>query len=114
MTTSSRYNKKLKADGCDMVLPLCHLYEFQDEKTCEKFDFPVVLSGHDHHRVDRVHSGSRLLKPGMDGHYAVVLDLVWNNASSDATPQIESVTIPVADYAADEELEKEMKKAYAG
>ena len=50
----------------------------------------------------------------MDGHYAVVLDLVWNNASSDATPQIESVTIPVADYAADEELEKEMKKAYAG
>ena len=36
-----------------MVLPLCHLYEFQDEKTCEMFDFPVVLSGHDHHKVDR-------------------------------------------------------------
>ena len=36
-----------------MILPLCHLYEFQDEKTCEMFDFPVVLSGHDHHKVDR-------------------------------------------------------------
>ena len=47
-----------------MVLPLCHLYEFQDERTCNDFDFPVVLSGHDHHRVDRMVEGSRLLKPG--------------------------------------------------
>ena len=104
----------MKADGCDMVLPLCHLYEFQDEKTCQEFDFPVVLSGHDHHRVDRMISGSRLLKPGMDGHYAVVLDLVWDSATSPETPRIDSVTIPVADFEADPELEMEMKKAYAG
>ena len=27
------YNDKLKnEDGCDMVLPLCHLYEIQDER----------------------------------------------------------------------------------
>ena len=26
----------------------------QDERTCRDFDFPVVLSGHDHHKVDRV------------------------------------------------------------
>ena len=27
------YNNKLKnEDGCDMVLPLCHLYEIQDER----------------------------------------------------------------------------------
>ncbi len=44
------YNARLKAEGCDMVLPLCHLYEAQDEVTCRQFDFPVVLSGHDHHR----------------------------------------------------------------
>ena len=58
------YDAKLKDEGCDMVLPLCHLYEFQDDRTCSDFDFPVVLSGHDHHRVDRVHEGSRLLNLG--------------------------------------------------
>ena len=53
-----RYNEKLLGEGCDMVLPLCHLYEFQDERTCAELDVPVVLSGHDHHRVcslDREH-----------------------------------------------------------
>ena len=54
------YNDKLKnEDGCDMVLPLCHLYEIQDERTCNEFDFPVIMSGHDHHRVDRVVNGTR-------------------------------------------------------
>ena len=97
-----------------MVLPLCHLYEFQDERTCEELDFPVILSGHDHHRVDRMVSGTRLLKPGMDGHYAVILDLTWDNAEAPNTPIIEAVTIPVADYEADPLLEKEMNKAYSG
>ena len=46
-----RYHEKLLGEGCDMVLPLCHLYEFQDERTCAELDVPVVLSGHDHHRV---------------------------------------------------------------
>jgi 2',3'-cyclic-nucleotide 2'-phosphodiesterase (5'-nucleotidase family) len=34
--------------GCDFVLPLEHLYVPDDHKTCEMFDFPVILSGHDH------------------------------------------------------------------
>jgi len=96
-----------------MVLPLCHLYEFQDERTCNEFDFPVVLSGHDHHRVDRMISGTRLLKPGMDAHCAVVLDLTWDSADSDSTPTIEATTIPVADYNPDPELAAELEKAYA-
>jgi len=108
-----RFDKKLKAEGCDMVLPLCHLYEFQDERTCNDFDFPVVLSGHDHHRVDRMVSGSRLLKPGMDAHYAVVLDLCWDNADSPSTPSITSETIPVDKYQPDQELQQEMTKAYS-
>lgn len=35
-------------EGCDFVLPLEHLYVPDDHKTCKLFDFPVVLSGHDH------------------------------------------------------------------
>ena len=96
-----------------MVLPLCHLFEPQDERTCREFDFPVIMSGHDHHRVDRVVSGTRLLKPGMDAHYAIVLDLVWESANSDSTPSIDVATIPVADFAPDSELSQEVEKAYA-
>ena len=56
------YKEKLEKDEhCDLVLPLCHLYEFQDEMTCQNFDFPVILSGHDHHVVDRHVNGTRLL-----------------------------------------------------
>ena len=96
-----------------MVLPLCHLYEFQDERTCREFDFPIILSGHDHHRVDRMVNGTRLLKPGMDGHYAIILDLVWESANADPTPTIDVQTIAVADYEPDQELIIEVNKAYS-
>ena len=108
------YNEKLKKeDMCDMVLPLCHLYEFQDEKTCNEFDFPVIMGGHDHHRVDRMINGTRVLKPGMDAHYAIVMDLVWESAIADSTPSINVETIPVVDFCPDENLIKDVEKAYS-
>ena len=83
------YNERLLSEGCDMVLPLCHLYEYQDEKTCNEFDFPIILSGHDHHCVDRTINGTRLLKPGLDANKAVVLDLSWPSGDADVTPHID-------------------------
>ena len=109
----AKYNAKLKDAGCDIVVPLCHLYEYQDERTCKEFDFPVVLSGHDHHRVDRVIEGSRLLKPGMDAHYAVILDFIWDSANSAATPNIMVDTVKVSDVEPDPGLAEEVRKAYA-
>ena len=44
-----KYNTILESDlQCDFVLPMEHLYVPDDHITCQKFDFPVVLSGHDH------------------------------------------------------------------
>ena len=83
------YNEKLLNEGCDMVLPLCHLYEHQDEKKCNEFDFPVVLSSHDHHCVDRVINGTRLLKPGLVANEAVVLDLSCSSADATNVPKID-------------------------
>jgi 2',3'-cyclic-nucleotide 2'-phosphodiesterase (5'-nucleotidase family) len=61
--TMRLYKAKLETeDKVDLVVPLCHLYVPQDYKTCEEFDFPFVLSGHDHHCVDEVHCGTRILK----------------------------------------------------
>jgi len=107
------YKKKLEEQkACDVVVPLCHLYEPQDEKTCRDFDFPVVLSGHDHHVVDRLVEGTRLLKPGQDGIKAVILDLSWPNAASNRTPVIEYEIVNVADWPADEALKKVAEDCY--
>lgn len=106
------YKKKLEQKACDVVVPLCHLYEPQDEKTCRDFDFPVVLSGHDHHVVDRLVEGTRLLKPGQDGIKAVILDLSWPTASSNRTPVIEYEIVNVADWPPDEALKKVAEDSY--
>jgi hypothetical protein len=49
----------------------------------------------------------------MDGHYAVVLDLVWDSASSESTPRIDVETIAVAGYDPDEELANDVTRAYS-
>ena len=88
--TLAYYKKFLEQENhCDLVVPLCHLYETQDEITCKSFDFPVVLSGHDHHIVDRVVDGTRILKPGSDAHHAIQLDIIWDSIDSQH-PRIEA------------------------
>merc|ERR1719215_2218358 len=103
--TLSRYKKELEAMGCDLIIPLQHLYEKDDARTCEEFDFPVILSGHDHHKVDREINGTRLLKPGLDGHYATVLDITWD-APSRSAPSFSWKMVRVTDYAPDKSLLK--------
>ena len=44
----AEWKEKLeKEENVDLVLPLCHLYVPQDKITCKRFDFPVILSGHE-------------------------------------------------------------------
>eukprot|EP00927_Polykrikos_kofoidii_P041246 TRINITY_DN35169_c0_g1_i1.p1 TRINITY_DN35169_c0_g1~~TRINITY_DN35169_c0_g1_i1.p1 ORF type:complete len:700 (+),score=116.82 TRINITY_DN35169_c0_g1_i1:140-2101(+) len=122
--TLASYKLKLEEEhGCDLVLPLCHLYEKQDERTMREFDFPVILSGHDHHDVDRVVNGTRLLKPGSDGHQAIMVDITWPAAdargatASDVTrrraPQIEAQLLVVTDWPPDERLAGLVQSCYA-
>mmetsp|Transcript_41211 Transcript_41211/g.69275 ORF Transcript_41211/g.69275 Transcript_41211/m.69275 type:complete len:574 (+) Transcript_41211:43-1764(+) len=110
--TLRTYQKRLEGEGCDLVIPLQHLYEHEDQRTLEEFDFPVVLSGHDHHKVDKEVNGSRLLKPGSDAHFAVVLDITWESAES-AKPSLSWEFVKVKDFAADPDLQKKMEEAYA-
>lgn len=111
--TLKTYKAKLEDEhGVDLVLPLCHLYEWQDERTCHEFDFPLILSGHDHHCVDRMVHGTRLLKPGQDCRHAVVVDIVWESEGTCA-PTITAHTISVTDFEADVELAQQVRKAYS-
>lgn len=101
-----------KEERADLVIPLEHLYVPQDAVTCERFDFPIVLSGHDHHVVDEIIHGTRLLKPGADADHAIIIDITWENAQVDK-PVITAKTVKVKDYPADEELSEKVRRAYS-
>mmetsp|Transcript_37282 Transcript_37282/g.63456 ORF Transcript_37282/g.63456 Transcript_37282/m.63456 type:complete len:739 (+) Transcript_37282:361-2577(+) len=106
--------------NCDVVVPLQHTYVPDDHRTCRDFDFPVMLSGHDHHRVDEVVAGTRLLKPGMDAVYATVLELSWsdtsdnndNNAETSCEPRIRARFVKTSDWEPEPELAEENERAY--
>lgn len=113
--TLAKYKSLLEGPEhrCDVVLPLQHTYVPDDQRTCREFDFPVVLSGHDHHRVDEIVNGTRLLKPGLDGIYATVLDLIWDDADASGNrPTVEATFVKVSDWDPDETLSIECERAY--
>jgi len=108
----TKYNTILKEkEGCDMVIPLQHLYVPDDHRTCREYDFPVILSGHDHHKVDEVVEGTRLLKPGMNAICATILEISWQNNDNDK-PTIRSRFVEVSDWKADPVLAEECERAY--
>jgi len=107
-----KYKDILENDeGCDVVIPLQHLYVPDDHKTCREFDFPVVLSGHDHHRVDEVVEGTRLIKPGMNAVHSTVLEISWDT-ESDEKPTIRSRFVKCDDWEPDPVLAEENERAY--
>lgn len=117
--TLKRMQIKLMGDDadptikCDTILPLQHLYVPDDHITCRDFDFPVILSGHDHHRVDEVVEGTRLLKPGMDGVYATVMDMSWPDATAEGNePTITARFVQTSDWEPDAALQEENERAY--
>lgn len=113
--TIKRLEAKLKGPkyGCDTIIPLQHTYVPDDHRTCKEFDFPVVLSGHDHHRVDEVVEGTRLLKPGMDAVYATVLEMTWADAHQNGNkPTIRASFVKTSDWEPDPELDEENERAY--
>ena len=98
-------------EGCDVVIPLQHLYVPDDHKTCREFDFPVILSGHDHHMVDETVEGTRLIKPGMNAVHAAIVEVSWDNAEA-ASPKIKSRFARCSDWTADPECAEENERAY--
>ena len=112
--TLRKYKKLLEEfEECDLVLPLEHLYVPENHKTCEGFDFPVILSGHDHHRIDEIVHGTRLIKPGMDADYATVLELIWEDGSQPGgRPKVRSTFVETAKWDPCPELKEQADRAY--
>mmetsp|Transcript_105776 Transcript_105776/g.305993 ORF Transcript_105776/g.305993 Transcript_105776/m.305993 type:complete len:683 (-) Transcript_105776:87-2135(-) len=100
--------------GCDCIIPMQHTYVPDDHKTCEMFDdLPVLLSGHDHHKVDEVIHGTRLLKPGMDSVYATILEMIWPNADAvGKDPIVKATFVKTSDWEPEPVLAEECERAY--
>ncbi len=108
----AKYDAILRNEhGCDLVVPLEHLYMHENEITCETMNFPLSISGHDHHRVDQTICGTRVIKAGMDGVAAAVIEIVWPDASS-ANPVILNSFVETASYSTCPELKEETDSAY--
>ena len=85
----------------------------QDKVTCKEFDFPVVLSGHDHHVVNETFHDTLLLKPGSDANKAVILDLTWEDDSVKGKDvKLKAEVVEVEKWEANEELNQKVEKAY--
>ena len=97
--------------NCDLVIPLQHLYVPDDHRTCHEFDFPVILSGHDHHRVDETVDGTRLIKPGCDAEFAAVVEVCWDGQKS-SKPTISSRFVKTSDWEPCPILQETNKCAY--
>lgn len=91
---------------------MCHLYVPEDEVTCQRFDFPLILSGHDHHVVDSLINKTRLLKAGADAEHAIVIDLVWESHET-KDPAITYEIIKVKTYEPDVKLQERVTRAYS-
>jgi len=113
--TLERLQKELKGPdhNCDTIIPLQHTYVPDDHRTCREFDFPVVLSGHDHHRVDEVVEGTRLLKPGIDAIYATILELSWPDVNAEGNkPKMRASFVKTSDWEPEPKLAEENERAY--
>lgn len=110
--TLAKYHKILEEEhGCDLVIPIEHMYLPENTKTCNEFDFPLIISGHDHHRVDQVINGTRIVKAGMDGVYAAVMEIVWDTDKSGA-PTIRNNFVKTSQFEPDPVLKEKADAAY--
>ena len=120
--TLKKYKHILEEEhGCDLVVPLEHMYVPENTKTCEIYNdcgsVPLILSGHDHHQIDEMICNTRLIKPGQDAVHAAVIEIIFdhnndNSSKPNTKPLIRSSFVRTADFEPCPVLKKKCQQAY--
>lgn len=103
---TEQYLKNAVPEDVNLVIPLTHQRMPDDCAFANQFtgdNFPIVLGGHDHEPYDETHSGSRVIKTGMDAQNTAIVDIKWpiQNEKVADKPCIEVEIIPTKTYPAD-------------
>jgi 2',3'-cyclic-nucleotide 2'-phosphodiesterase (5'-nucleotidase family) len=114
LETAEQYLKVFEPMGLDMVIPLTHQRMNFDRDFCEMFGgetFPIVIGGHDHEPYDETIKGSRVIKTGMDGENAAIIDITWNidGESCTTVPEIAVDMMLTTTFHPDSELKKKVR-----
>ncbi|KAJ3383924.1 hypothetical protein HDU84_003283 [Entophlyctis sp. JEL0112] len=88
--TAVALHKKLKAEGCDVIIPLTHQDIEEDRKLAAMDLFPVIVGGHEHEPFleESPTARSHIVKTGIDAAQYAVTDLSWSHHSKNPTIKI--------------------------
>jgi UDP-sugar diphosphatase len=91
---AERAGDELTAAGVDRIVALSHLGSGDDE-LARRVDVDVILGGHVHVERDEVVAGTRLLRPGANGH--VIYEVMFGADGAVDVTRHETADAPIAD-----------------
>jgi 2',3'-cyclic-nucleotide 2'-phosphodiesterase (5'-nucleotidase family) len=93
------------------IIPLTHQDMPEDRELAKSGLFPVIVGGHDHDIIKEKAGECHIVKAGMDGANAAIIDLEWLPGRK--SPTVSVVIKPVKDYEPDDALVGSIHKILA-
>uniref|UniRef100_A0A7S4DJD4 EF-hand domain-containing protein n=1 Tax=Lotharella globosa TaxID=91324 RepID=A0A7S4DJD4_9EUKA len=95
--TAKKVMQRLKAEGCNYIIPLTHLNIGEDRqfaKMAKEFGVKVVLGGHDHDEYFEDENGVKIIKAGIDARKMTVTTITF--PPNEQTPEVRSELVRIS------------------
>ena len=82
---ASKICKKLRGEGCELIVALCHCRQKIDEALARAVpEIDIILGGHDHHKIMISVNKTPIIKSGSDFEYLSVIKLTKHDKVEDS------------------------------